>query len=136
MGPFGLLAAWLSMWWDRLRWWQRLAPSVHALPDYEKGVLLQVLRLLSHPAYPLAKSSVKKTALTLGFNRPESWLDLGRHLKQSQGLAENTYRHLEACRLLKANLLESTLSNPETNLMVELAYHRYAGTKGKGIDGL
>lgn len=132
----GMLSAWLSTWWDRLKWWRKLAPAIHSLPDHEKGLLLEVLRLLRHTEYPLALKSVKKTATTLGFNRPEAWIELGRLMKQSNGLAENTYRHMEACRLLQANLISSTLSRPETNLLIELAYHRYAGTKGKGIGDL
>jgi hypothetical protein len=90
-----------------------------------RAVVLTALDALEHPAFPLAQSAVKKTATTLGFNRPEAWKELSRELKGSAGHAENAFRHLEACRLVRANLMDSTVTNPEMHLIVELAYHAF-----------
>jgi len=89
------------------------------------GVLAESQRLLNHPAYPHALEAVQKTATTLGFNRPEAWQGLSRHMKSSPGRAENVFRHLEACRLTRETA-GSTLTNPDCNLLVELAYHEWS----------
>jgi len=81
--------------------------------------------LLAHPAYPKAKEAVEKTAQTLGFNRPEAWQQLSRQMKADPGTAENVYRHLQACQWTKQEA-PSTLTNPDCNLLVELAYHEWA----------
>lgn len=86
------------------------------------AALAQAERMLNHPAYPFAVEAVKKTATTLGFNRPEAWQGLSRHMKASPGRAENVFRHMEACRITRETC-GSTLTNPECNLLVELAYH-------------
>lgn len=125
-----IVRAWASRVWDRVSWWWRVQPRVMALKDEDRLVLVKALDAFDHPAYPLARSSVRKTAVKLGFNRPIAWKDLAGELKTSAGLAENTYRHLEACRLTRANLINSTLTNPECNLLVELAYVGFT-VKGK-----
>lgn len=127
---FGGLAPWWERFWDRVCWWWRVQPRVMALRPDERAVLVRVLDGLDHPAYPVAGLAVRKTATTLGFNRAEAWIDLGRALKRSPGEAENTYRHLEACRLMRANLLSSTVTNPQGHLIVELAYQGFAA-KGR-----
>lgn len=127
---FGGTAPFFERLWDRLKWWWRVQPRVMALNIEDRLVLVKTLDALDHPAYPLARMAVRKTATTLGFNRPEAWTQLSRELKASAGQSENAYRHLEACRLTRANLLSSTLTNPECNLLVELAYHGFA-VKGK-----
>lgn len=127
---FGGLAPFFEHAWDRLRWWFKAQPRVAQLDPEARLVLLKTLDALEHPAYPLARAAVRKTATTLGFNRPEAWKDLSRELKASAGHAENAFRHLEACRLTRANLINSTVTNPECNLIVELAYVGFA-TKGK-----
>lgn len=126
----GGAAPYFERFWDRLGWWFRAQPRVMALDPEQRLVLLKTLEALEHPAFPLAQKAVRKTAVTIGFNRPESWTELSRTMKRSAGAAENTYRHMEACRLLQSNLLTSTLTNPQTNLMVELAYHGFAA-RGK-----
>lgn len=107
----------------KLLQWARKAKKQPApvVPD----VLQQADSLLHHPAYPFAQDAVRKTATTLGFNRPEAWQGLSRHMKSSPGRAENVFRHLEACRLTRETC-GSTLTNPECNLLVELAYHDFA----------
>jgi hypothetical protein len=98
---------------------------VHALPPVEQVLIRRMAQVFHDPKWPLAQAAVQRTAHTLGFNRPESWLMLSRMLKHDRKAQENNFRHLEACRLLRANVIGSTLSNPECHLLVELAYHRY-----------
>jgi hypothetical protein len=88
-------------------------------------LLVKAGSLLNHPAYPMAQAAVRRTARTLGFNRPEAWQGLSRQMKQSQGTAENLYRHLQACQWTR-EVAPSTLTNPDCNLLVELAYHEFA----------
>lgn len=127
---FGVVVSGLVLWcerlWDRVRWWWRAQPRVMRLDAEARLVLLRTLDALEHPAYPIARQSVRRTATTLGFNRPEAWKELSRELKGSAGHAENAFRHLEACRLVRANLINSTVTNPECHLIVELAYHGFA----------
>lgn len=127
---FGGAAPFVERFMDRLRWWGRSQPRVMRLDPEARLVLMKTLDALEHPAYPLARASVRKTAVTLGFNRPEAWKELSRELKGSAGHAENAFRHLEACRLTRANLLNSTVTNPECHLIVELAYQGFAA-RGK-----
>ena len=89
------------------------------------GALASAQGLMAHPAYPAAVEAVKKTATTIGFNRPEAWQGLSKQMKSSPGRAENTFRHLYACQLTRETA-GSTLSNPDCNLLVELAYHEFA----------
>jgi hypothetical protein len=98
-----------------------LAPSSPADSD----VLTRATALLQHPAYPAALEAVQQTATTLGFNRPEAWQGLSRVMKASPGRAENIFRHMRACELTR-ELSPSTLTNPDCNLLVELAYHDWA----------
>lgn len=121
----GVLPFW-ERFWDRVAWWWKAQPRCARLDREQRQVLLKTLDALEHPAYPLARLSVRKTATTLGFNRPEAWKELSRELKGSACHAENAFRHLEACRLVRANLVSSTLTNPECNLLVELAYQGFA----------
>lgn len=121
----GVLPFW-ERFWDRVRWFLKAQPRCARLDREQRQVLLKTLDALEHPAYPLARLSVKKTATTLGFNRPEAWKELSRELKGSACHAENAFRHLEACRLVRANLINSTVTNPECHLIVELAYQGFA----------
>lgn len=123
---WGGLVPFVERAWDRWCWWWRTQPRVLRLGREERLVLLRVLDGLEDPAFPLAQRTVRKTATTLHFNRSEAWKDLSRAIKSSPGDAENTYRHLESCRLLHLNLVGSTLTNPETHLIVELAYQGFA----------
>jgi len=121
------------VFWERLTdwcgWFWTLLRRSRAYDTRRRAVVLKVLDAFEHPAFPVAQSAVKKTATTLGFNRPEAWKELSRELKGSAGHAENAFRHLEACRLVRANLLDSTVTNPEMHLIVELAYHTFAVRK-------
>lgn len=127
---FGGTVPFFERCWDRLSWWWKAQPRVMRLDPEARLVLLKTLDAIEHPAYPIARSAVRKTATTLGFNRPEAWKELSRELKGSAGHAENAFRHLEACRLVRANLLNSTVTNPECHLIVELAYQGF-GARGK-----
>jgi hypothetical protein len=123
---FGGAVDLVSRWWAAAQWlWQLFRRSL-GFRAPQRSVVLRVLDALEHPAYPIAERAVKQTATTLGFNRPEAWRELSRELKGSPGRAENAFRHLEAMRLVRANLLSSTVTNPECNLIVELAYHGFA----------
>lgn len=96
-----------------------------AAPIAPPELLTRMAVLLTHPAYPAAQAAVRKTARTLGFNRPEAWQSLSRQMKASPGYAENIYRHMQACQWTKA-AAASTVSNPDCNLLVELAYQEFA----------
>ena len=123
---FGGAVEYVERFWDAVRWLWRLFRRSLGFDAQRRAVVLRVLSALEHPAYPIAQRAVKQTATTLGFNRPEAWKELSRELKTSPGRAENAFRHLEAMRLVRANLLSSTVTNPECNLIVELAYHGFA----------
>lgn len=120
----------LALFWDRAsdwwRWCWRLVSRSYRFNPEQRAVVLKTLAALEHPAYEVARGAVRKTARTVGFNRPEAWKDLSRELKASAGGAENAFRHLEACRLVRANLLNSTVTNPECHLITELAYQGFA----------
>jgi hypothetical protein len=121
----GLQAKWESLR-DWCSWGWTIFQRTRALDPQRRAVALCAVKALEHDAYPLAQSAVAKTATTMGFGRPEAWIQLSRELKGSAGNAENAFRHLEACRLTRANLLLSTVTNPDMNLIVELAYHGFA----------
>jgi hypothetical protein len=119
----------LSLWErlvDWLGWAWTIVSRCRRYTPQQRAIVRATFDALDHPAFPLAQAAVKKTATTLGFNRPEAWKELSRELKGSAGHAENAFRHLEACRLVRANLLTSTVTNPECHLIVELAYHGFA----------
>lgn len=120
----------LLPYWERFVTWcarmWRFMGRMWTLTPAQCLVLDRVLHTFEHPAYPMAGKTVRKTATTLGFNRPEAWQELGKALKRNPGEAENTFRHLESCRLLHLNLVGSTLTNPQAHLMVELAYQEFA----------
>lgn len=99
--------------------------SKPAMPVEAPMLLIKAGSLLNHPAYPIAQDAVRRTARTLGFNRPEAWQGLSRQMKTSPGSAENTFRHMQACQWTRAEA-PSTLTNPDCNLLVELAYHEFA----------
>ena len=46
-------------------------------------------------------------------------------MKSSPGRAENVFRHLNACQITRETA-GSTLTNPDCNLLVELAYHEWS----------
>lgn len=96
-----------------------------ALDPERRAVLDRSLDALESPAYAVAQQAVRTTATTLGFNRPEAWKDYNREIKSDPGRMENVYRHLRACHLLR-DAAGSTLTNPDQNLLVELAYHGFA----------
>ena len=121
----GVIGAWWDVWWARIRWWLGFAPRIHRLDSERRAVLVGVLETLESPHYRAAQRAVRRTATTLGFSRPEAWKDLSRALKDSPGRAENTFRHLEACKLLRETA-GSTLTNPQQHLLVELAYQGFA----------
>lgn len=114
---------------DWIGWACRLIRRSHRYDLERRAIVLKALDALEHPSFPTAQKAVRKTAVTLGFNRAESWKDLSREIKSDPGRAENAFRHLEAMRLLRVNNVESTLSNPHQNLIVELAYQGFTVTR-------
>jgi hypothetical protein len=134
---FGGLTPWMerleariARWWDQSRWIGKTIYRVAKLHGEHRDVFLRVLDALNDRDYLLAQQAVRKTATTLGFNRPGAWKDLGDALKKSPGNAENTFRHLNAVHLLKANAIDRELTNPESHLLIELAYQAFAA-RGK-----
>jgi hypothetical protein len=98
-----------------------LDQRIRALDAERRAVLDRSLVLLESTSFTHARDAVRKTATTLGFSRPEAWKDLSREVKSSPGRTENMYRHLKAMHVLR-DLDGSTHTNPEQNLLVELAY--------------
>ncbi len=127
---FGGLAPYFERAWDYTKWAWKTVWRVIRVHPAGRDALLRVLDAVEHPAYQTACVAVRKTATTIGFNRSTAWIELGRAMKRSPGDAENTYRHLESVRLLRGNLLNSTLTNPQAHLMTELAYQDFA-VKGR-----
>ena len=125
---FGGLTPWVERAWAWVTWWIGATWRVRRLDVEQRAVLTRVIGNLTRPQYRIAQCAVRGTATTLGFNRPEAWLLLGRALKASPGAAENTYRHLESCEQVSqmAREMGSTLTNPDLHLLVELAYHGFA----------
>lgn len=130
---FGAIGAWWDDWTDWIAGWVRFMRRVHRLPDARRLVLLDVLQALESPIYDHARTAVRQTATTLGFNRPEVWVDYSRAIKGTPRRAENIYRHVRAVDLLQeawcATQPGSTatrLTNPQKDLYTQLAYAEYA----------
>jgi hypothetical protein len=121
---FGAIGAWWEVWWTRLLWHLRIARRLHQMPSDARDVAHAVIDVLGSPAFPLAQQAVQQTAITLDFNRESAWRDYSRTLKADQGRMQNVYRHLRAMALLR-EAVSSTLSNPDQNLLIELAYVDY-----------
>lgn len=132
MGPFGYLAAWWSHWrlWARQRW--ALVQRIDALPNGKRLVLLDVLQTLESPVYDHAKSAVRLTATTLGFNEPKMWVEYSRAIKSDSRRAENLFRHYRCVDLLQRSWAATDpstctkLSNPQKDLLAQLAYQEYS----------
>lgn len=129
----GAIGAWWDQWRDWLVGWYRLDQRIHRLPQARRDVLLQTLTVLESPVYTHARKAVRTTAVTVGFRDPQSWVSYSRDLKANPKQAENTWRHVRACRLLQESWAQTSpgstltrLSNPQQNLLIELAYQEYA----------
>lgn len=121
----GSLFGGLQAWYERVRDVWRLYQRVKDFGPDRWAALERVCALLAAPEYDVARASVKDTALLLGFNKPEAWLSLKRDLQKRPDFTENLFRHVRAMRTLDEQQ-PNTLSNPEKNLLIELAYHGYA----------
>jgi hypothetical protein len=122
---FGAVAAWAGIWRERLSILWRLSTRMLGFSREQQAVIWRCIETVGGREYPIARQAVQRTAITLGFNRPEAWSDLKAALKRDPGNAENTFRHLQIVQTLRTNLVGSTLSNPQAHLLVELAYHGY-----------
>jgi hypothetical protein len=98
---------------------------IRALDAERRAVLERSLTLLESTSFEHARQAVRQTATTLGFSRPEAWKDLSREVKASPGRTENMYRHLKAMHLFR-DRDGSTHTNPEQNLLTELAYSGFS----------
>jgi hypothetical protein len=88
------------------------------------AIVAHVCTLLEDPVYCEARKAVKLTATTLGFNKPNAWAVLGHQLRARPHWAENQWRHLHA--MAQIDLATDGWSNPDRNLIVELAYLGFA----------
>lgn len=122
---FGTLWEQAALYLQRWRWAWRLLQRARRLSDDRQGVVLRVLDLVEHPAYPPAQRAVRETAQTLGFANPAMWKPYSHMLKTDPGRAENIFRHVRAMELTVEHY-GSTLSNPDKNVLVELAYQDFA----------
>lgn len=126
---------WLRLWRQRARVTREevaLLERLTCLTDNEHLVLGRVLRALESPAYYAATEAVRETARTIGFANPQAWKPYSHMLKANAGRAENVFRHVKACERTRS-LVSVDLTNPEVNLVVELAYTGYA-VKGRYFD--
>ena len=129
---FGAIGAWIDGWVAWYRAWRDIYDRVNRLPRNRRMLLWHVLTVLESPEYDHAKTAVRLTATTLGFNRPEAWKDYGRALKDDARRAENVFRHIRATQLLQESFAQaesstnSRLTNPEKDLLAQLAYQEYA----------
>ena len=123
---FGAVAAWAGIWSQRVRIMWRFAAHMIGMTREQQAVVWRCVEAVDAPSYHVARGSVKRTATTLGFNRPEAWGDLKAELKRDAGNCENTFRHLHTVNVLRQNLVGSTLTNPQAHLLVELAYQGYS----------
>lgn len=126
-------AAWIGRLWrwspSERAWMDARVDWVHRLrvaPVEHRLILGRVVALLEHPAYPVARASVKETAQTLGFNKPTVWAELGHEMRGELGTAENLWRHLRSVKRLHEQY--PGLTNPEKHLLVELGYVGYAAS--------
>ena len=151
----GSTFGWCQILWERCTWWViwlrrlwRLTIKERAwldarvdhlvrlseAPEERRLILNAVEDLLDSVAYAEARGAVQETATTLGFNRPQAWVKLSHTLKDLSPWAENSWRHLNAMWLLEQRLTElriadkaiPMLTNPERNLLIELAYSGFA----------
>lgn len=123
---FGALGDWIRAAWGKARWIWSLVSRIRGLDRDQQVTLLRVIELLEHPAYVVAQASVRTTATTLGFSRPEAWKPYSHMMKAQPGRAENVFRHVRACELTLAAMAPVTLRNPDLNAIVELAYQDFA----------
>lgn len=94
------------------------------LPQEGAAIVARVTTLLQSPEYAAARSAVRDTAMTLGFRDAQYWAKIGAQLRDRPHWAENMWRHLHAMAALDATRA-APRSNPDKNLLIELAYHGY-----------
>lgn len=130
---FGPIGAWWAEWsqWIRERW--ALIQRIDRLSKGRRIVLLDTLQTLESPVYDHARRAVRDTAMTLGFNKPEVWVEYSRAVKGTPRRAENVFRHVRAVDLLQTSWAATApgstttvLSNPRKDLLVQLAYQEYS----------
>ena len=109
---------------------ERLLEAVKDLTalDAERlAVVERTINILRTPIYEVASQGVRQTATTLGFNKPQAWIQLSHKIKDHHGWAENSWRHLHACELTDRAAREqgSTLTNRDRHFAVALAYEGF-----------
>ena len=108
----------------------RLMAAVQELTtlDSERlAVVERTINVIRTPIYDVASAGVRQTATTLGFNRPQAWVQLSHKLKEHHAWAENSWRHLHACELTDRAARDqgSTLTNRDRHFAVALAYEGF-----------
>ena len=122
---FGVLQA----WWDRVKYAYRWYRAAWSWSADQRRAFQEVARILDSPAWPAAQAAVFATSRAERFNEYQEWAKLGNALRNHHGWAENTWRHLHAVYEIEQHC--SPMSNPDRNLLVELAYHEFAAS-GRG----
>ena len=123
-------------WFERLvfacRWarvaWGWAHPSKGLTTDQRRAIV-QAARVVDSPAWALAQQAVAATAKADKMNERQEWMKIGEALRgqQALGVAENMWRHMHAYWAL----YHEPLTNPDRNLLIELAYHEFAAS-GRG----
>ncbi len=113
---------------QRTIWIVQAACVVARFDPERRRVATIALRLLNAPAYASARTAVRMTATTLGLNEPAAWRAISHDLHRKHMWAENAWRHLHACELADQliRIEQSTVTNQDRNLVVELAYRGFA----------
>lgn len=124
---FGGVLPFLERIGRALVWGWRMFRIIVRWPPAKRQALEHAIRLMDSPLYVHAVRAVKMTAVLPGFNEPQAWRQVGQKLKASCGVAENTWRHLEAGdafdKMIRAE--GSTTTNPERSFYIELAYQSF-----------
>jgi hypothetical protein len=125
----GSLLGACQYWYERARYVLAWAVVAWSWSPDQARAMAAALDCVSLEAWTAARESVRQTAQTIGFNEPQHISHLGQLLKAGGlGMAENHWRHLLAVTLLGGLTTRDPLTNPEKNLLIELAYWDYART--------
>ena len=122
-------AYWLARLWrlppDTRLHLGALADRLEALGPEKRIAIEQAIEAIEQDGYEAAVKAVGDVAVTPGMRERHVWVNISRKIHEWPGWSENMYRHLDAADRAKRSIREagSTISNPDLNLMVELAYH-------------
>lgn len=119
--------------WGLIRWafariWFWRIPDRYlvqeALDAEQRAVVDRVIAVMRSPRWADARVRVRACATTPKFHRPEQWTEYSRAVRADGSQAQNIWRHVRIVQELRA--ADPMLSNPDANLLAEIAYHGFA----------